>query len=100
MYGGFRQEENNTYKTIPPGLSSLSVGNHDSLLDFPKHLKIFPQTGICGVIWQTSDKYLGVGRVLLGGMHPQSSNAHVQCNAIRKKKKKNNNNNRLKSEII
>jgi hypothetical protein len=58
-----------TYKSIPPGFAGLSIGNHDSFFNFSEHFKIFPETGIRGVIRKTPDKNLRVGRVLLRGVH-------------------------------
>lgn len=58
-----------TYESITPRLSGLSVSNDHRFFNLTKHLEIFFETGIRGVVGKTPDKNLSIGRVLLRGVH-------------------------------
>lgn len=58
-----------THKSIAPRLAGLPVSDDHRLLDLAKHLKVLPETGVGGVVGQPPDEDLGVGGVLLRGVH-------------------------------
>lgn len=58
-----------TYESITPWLAGLPVGNDHRFFNLTKHLKIFPETWIRGVVGKSPDKNLRICRVLLRGVH-------------------------------
>lgn len=58
-----------TYKSITSGFPGLPISYDNSLLDISKHLEVFPQTGVGGVIRETPHKDLGERGVFLRRVH-------------------------------
>jgi len=62
-------DHSSTYESIAPGLAGLPVRDHHRLVDLPEHLEVLPEAGVRGVVRETPDKDLRVGRILLRAVH-------------------------------